>query len=196
MIQDVAVKLGNIDTNVVTQALTHSTQRILGPRYMYAGLGDGGPCHPRDNIALRYLSQKLELGYDFFQGIVESRDKQAKNFAKFIVKIAKEKNLPVILHGKSFKRGLPYTHGSYSLLLEFYIKHEGLQTTFVDPLTDPTNTEITTPSLFVLTHPVNNEYPPYCTMPSESVVIDPWKMAQQVLALEVIPYGNTRLTQS
>ena len=33
---------------------------------MKAGMGDGGACHPRDNIALRYLSQKLDLGYNFF----------------------------------------------------------------------------------------------------------------------------------
>ena len=53
MIQDVAMKLGNTNVDVITEALANSTKRITGPQYMTAGMGDGGPCHPRDNIALR-----------------------------------------------------------------------------------------------------------------------------------------------
>ena len=58
MIQDVAIKQGNIDVDVVTDALANSTMRIMGPKYMTAGMGDAGPCHPRDNIALRYLARR------------------------------------------------------------------------------------------------------------------------------------------
>ena len=57
MIQDVAEKNGNMNVDVVTKALERSTQRILGSAYMKAGMGDGGGCHPRDNIALRYMSE-------------------------------------------------------------------------------------------------------------------------------------------
>ena len=56
MIQDVAEKKGNINVDVVTNALAKSTMRIMGPQYMTAGMGDGGGCHPRDNIALRYMA--------------------------------------------------------------------------------------------------------------------------------------------
>ena len=66
MIQDVAELQGNINVDIVTNALAKSTQRIIGPQYMTAGMGDGGACHPRDNIALRYLAQNLNLGYDLF----------------------------------------------------------------------------------------------------------------------------------
>lgn len=44
MIQDVAIKQGNIDVDVVTNALAQSTMRIMGPKYMTAGMGDAGPC--------------------------------------------------------------------------------------------------------------------------------------------------------
>ena len=53
MIADVAEAIGNMNVDIVTDALKNSTMRIMGPRYMSAGLGDGGACHPRDNIALR-----------------------------------------------------------------------------------------------------------------------------------------------
>ena len=57
MIQDVAEKQGNINVDVVTNALSKSTNRIISSKYLTAGLGDGGACHPRDNIALRFLAQ-------------------------------------------------------------------------------------------------------------------------------------------
>lgn len=189
-IQDVAVKIGNINVNRVMDGLIASTQRILSSKYMYPGLGGGGPCHPRDSIALRFLSEKLNLGYDFFQSIVEGRDKQAKNFANFIISVAKKHNLPVILHGKTYKRGLNCTQGSYSLLVNFYLEHEGIKTKFVDPLTDPLTEPIAEPAIFVLTHPVNTEYLPYCDFPLGSIIIDPWRIAKDMLTLNVIDYGN------
>ena len=44
MIQDVAEKQGNIDVDVVTTAIAESTDRIMSPMYMKAGMGDGGAC--------------------------------------------------------------------------------------------------------------------------------------------------------
>jgi UDPglucose 6-dehydrogenase len=87
MIQDVAEKNGNMNVDIVTGALERSTQRILGPAYMKAGMGDGGGCHPRDNIALRYMSEKLGLGYDLFDSIMEAREVQAKNMATRLVEL-------------------------------------------------------------------------------------------------------------
>ncbi len=83
MIQDVAQKLGSIDVDKVAKALSKSTQRITGPSYMKPGMGDGGACHPRDNIALRWLAKDLGLGYDIFQTIITAREKQAENMALF-----------------------------------------------------------------------------------------------------------------
>ena len=42
-------------------------------------MGDGGACHPRDNIALRYMSNELDLGYDLFDAVMHSRERQAEN---------------------------------------------------------------------------------------------------------------------
>ena len=75
MIQDVAHKLGNINVDVVTNALSKSTKRIVSAKYMKAGMGDGGACHPRDNIALRWLARELELGYDLFDSIMIARER-------------------------------------------------------------------------------------------------------------------------
>ena len=62
MILDVAEKCGHMNVDVVTDALKDSSQRIMGPRYMCAGMGDAGACHPRDNIALRHLACAAGVG--------------------------------------------------------------------------------------------------------------------------------------
>ena len=49
MIQDVAEKQGNINAEVVCDALARSDRRIMGPGYMKPCMGDGG-AYPRDNI--------------------------------------------------------------------------------------------------------------------------------------------------
>jgi len=61
MIQDVAIKNGNIDVDVVTQALAASNMRIMGPKYMIAGMGDAGPCVlPSFNLTVN--NKKISIG--------------------------------------------------------------------------------------------------------------------------------------
>ena len=131
MIQDVAEKQGNINVDVVTNALRDSDQRIMGPRYMTAGMGDGGACHPRDNIALRWMSENLGLGYDLFDAIMEAREIQAKNLAQRLV----DTGLPVIIIGKAYKPHVEYEAGSYSILVGHYVKELGVDVYYDDEYT-------------------------------------------------------------
>ena len=105
-----------MNVDVVTQALERSTYRITGKTYMKAGMGDGGGCHPRDNIALRYMAENLGLGYDLFDGIMKAREVQAKNMADKLVELSKENNLPIIILGQSYKPNVDYLDGSSSIL--------------------------------------------------------------------------------
>jgi UDPglucose 6-dehydrogenase len=115
MIQDVAQKLGNMNVDVVTKALANS------PAYMKAGMGDGGACHPRDNIALRWLAKELNLGYDIFESIMSAREKQAENMAKAILKYGKN----IHFTSDTYKPDTQLVDGSYSLLVQYYVKQHG-----------------------------------------------------------------------
>ena len=53
--------------------------RIISNKYMNPGFGDGGSCHPRDNIALRSLAKDLNSIYLINN---EGKEIQAKNMAK------------------------------------------------------------------------------------------------------------------
>ena len=198
MIQDVAMKQGNINVDIVTNALAQSTMRIMGPQYMIAGMGDGGACHPRDNIALRYLADELNLGYDLFDAIMTAREMQAKNLADFLIEQAKLKSLPIYLFGKAYKPGVPYCDGSYSMLIGYYINQKGYTVKYVDPLTNDIESA---PVLGVILLAHNSEVTykykgfekqsMYCEISPGSVVVDPWRTYKNS-EVTVIHYGNTR----
>ena len=198
MIQDVAIRQGNIDVDVVTSALAQSNMRIMGPKYMTAGMGDAGPCHPRDNIALRYLAQELDLGYDLFDTIMKARERQAKNMARYIYD--HRAGLPVYIHGKAYKPGVAYTEGSYSLLVGYYLKQMGIDPVYIDPLTEASNPE-SVQGCVLLAHNqqvtygyagVTEAQPLYCAIEPDSIVIDPWRRYPKNTNIKVIHYGNTR----
>jgi len=198
MIQDVAVKQGNINVDVVTDALSKATMRIMGPQYMTAGMGDGGGCHPRDNIALRYMAQELNLGYDLFDAVMTAREIQAENLAKELVKHAKENCMSIFIHGKSYKPGVEYCDGSYSLLIGHYCKKLGYDPTYVDPLTGDDIQSVYGVVLLAHNRAVTYEYRGfneqqslYCKIEKGSIVVDPWRTFKSV-DCAVIHYGNTR----
>jgi len=202
MIQDVAEKLGHINVDVVTRALANSTQRIMGPKYMIAGGPDGGACHPRDNIALRWLAEKCELNYDLFGAIMHAREVQTENIAKAIINEAG--NMPIVIVGKAYKPGVAYLEGSGSLLVEHFVKAHGKTAYFLDKYTeDFPPAEVTgQPCLYLLMHDAEITY---CDSPLKSVVtkqevspvkgsviFDMWRKQPQIDGVKVIHYGNTR----
>jgi len=202
MIQDVAEKQGNINVDVVTDALAKSTMRIMGPQYMTAGMGDGGGCHPRDNIALRHMAKELNLGYDLFDAVMSAREVQADNLAKRLEWYANSRQLPIVIHGKAYKPGVPYLEGSYSMLIAHYLRSRGHDVTYVDPLTGDDN-QPEGPCVILLAHSASTTYKYmqeegddtdklYCEIPQGSVVVDPWRKFIGEDGIEVNHYGNSR----
>ena len=200
MIQDVAEKQGNINVDVVTNALANSDKRIMGPQYMTAGMGDGGACHPRDNIALRYMAQELGLGYDLFDSIMHAREIQAKNLANRLVLEAKKTDLPIIIHGVAYKPDVPYKDGSYSLLIAHYCKKMGYNPILVDPYTHPQKGPFKAVVLLAHSSEITYKYMGkshkqelYCTLEEGSIIFDPWRSyPKNQKKYKVIHYGNTR----
>ena len=205
MIQDFALKIGNINVDVVTNALSRSTMRIMGPKYMTAGMGDAGACHPRDNIALRWLAEEHNIGYDLFDTIMHAREIQAKNLALFLVEQANTNNLPVVIHGKAYKPDVEYCIGSYSTLVGFYVKEAGSTVAYVDPMTDNPEdvyTDIAEPAVVLMAHNRHVTYGYtgknlkdhfYYDIKPGSIIVDPWRsLPVDMPGIKVVHYGNTR----
>ena len=187
MIQDVAEKQGNINVDNVTKALCNAEKRILSSSYMKAGIGDGGACHPRDNIALKFLSTKLNLGYDYFGNLMLFRENQAKNIALTLIKLAlKNSIMDIIIHGKTYKEGVSYTDGSYSLLVGHYCDQFGFEPIYFDKNEQPV--KVVNPSIFLMCH---NTDELYCDIPDGSIVVDMWRRFKPKDNITVIHYGNS-----
>ena len=162
MIQDVAEKQGNINAELVCDALAQSDRRIMGPGYMKPGMGDGGACHPRDNIALRWMADELELGYDLFDAVMESREVQAQNMAQKLMELAGNEHptfglvpdLPIIIVGKAYKPLVEYEAGSSSMLVGHYIKEHGFELHYYDEQTKdvPSDEVLSEPAVYLLAH--------------------------------------------
>lgn len=177
MIQDVAEKNGNMNVDVVTGALERSTKRIISKSYMTAGMGDGGGCHPRDNIALRWLAEKLDLGYDIFSTIMRAREVQCENIAKRLIELSNEYDLPIVILGKSYKPNVDYLEGSTTILTGYYIEKMGKTIEFdVNPK----------PAIYLLGHMgMFHDYP----FPEGSVVLDVWRKFKSE-TIKVFYYGS------
>ena len=159
MIQDVAEKQGNINAEVVCDALASSDRRIMGPGYMKPGMGDGGACHPRDNIALRWMAEKLELGYDLFDAVMLSREVQAENMAKSLVEHASAgagvvPPMPVVIVGKAYKPLVPYEAGSSSMLVGHYVEEAGIDLYYYDEVVGeiPPQDILDKPAVYLIAH--------------------------------------------
>lgn len=188
MMQDVAQRQGNINVDVVTKALAESTQRIMSPAYMTAGMGDGGSCHPRDNIALRYMAKELNLEYDIFDSIMTAREVQAKNLAKFVVDTKNKYGGSIFLNGITYKPGVEYVDGSYALLVDHYIKELGEKCIYIDPLAcEMPSSEANLGGIVLLAHPT-----PYLNYSTDTVFIDPWRSMKPDPKYLILSYGNTR----
>lgn len=157
MIQDVANKLGNMNVDKVTEALAKSTKRIVSAKYMKAGMGDGGACHPRDNIALRWLAKELDLGYDLFESIMTARERQAESMAKAILQHGKN----ICFSSDSYKPGTDLVDGSYSLLVQHYVKKHG--GSIVDGIDSPVE-------VIVRVHETDE-----ISADQNTIIFDPWR---------------------
>jgi len=159
MIQDVAEKQGNINAEVVCDALASSDRRIMGPGYMKPGMGDGGACHPRDNIALRWMAEELGLGYDLFDAVMLSREVQAKNMAESLIEIATSgagmtQQMPVVIVGKAYKPLVSYEAGSSSMLVGHYIEESTVDLHYLDEVCGdmPPQDVLDKPAVYLLAH--------------------------------------------
>jgi UDPglucose 6-dehydrogenase len=171
MIQDVSHKLGNMNVDHVTGALARSTNRIVSAKYMKAGMGDGGACHPRDNIALRWLAKELDLGYDMFESIMTAREQQAESMAKAI--LAHGNN--IWFSSDSYKPGVNMPDGSSSLLLQHYVKEHGGQIA----------NGIDTPVEVIVRVHESDQF----TADESTIIFDPWRTYPK--ADNVIHYGKS-----
>jgi UDPglucose 6-dehydrogenase len=128
---EICHKIG-ADVDAIIDAISLADERLISPKYLRGGMGDGGGCHPRDNIAMSWLSRKLNLSHDFFHDLMIAREHQTE----WLADLCQGTNKNVCILGKSFKPETNITTGSPSVLLYNILKERNVNVEIIDPYSD------------------------------------------------------------
>jgi UDPglucose 6-dehydrogenase len=107
-------RLPGADVDVITDAL--GADRRIGEHCLKGGLGFGGPCFPRDNLAFQALAAHLGLDLHLAAGVVEVNADVVDRVTAVIFEHAPRPG-PVALLGLAYKPGTPVVEESQSLTL-------------------------------------------------------------------------------
>lgn len=197
-VMEICQKTG-ADADEVCGTLAQADQRITSGAYMYAGMGDGGGCHPRDNIAMAHLAEKLSLHADPFTFVTDARTGQSDWLAEVVQSWHELTGLPVVVLGAAYKPESNLTLGSPALLLAEQLA--GLNPAIYDPYIDvhnlpevfgkmviPELTEI--PAIFF----VGCKHPDFRSLefPKGSVIIDPFGYMPETSGSTFIHLGRKK----
>jgi UDPglucose 6-dehydrogenase len=188
-LMEICHKIPGANIDDVTGALKNATKRIVSPMYMNGGMGDGGGCHPRDNIAMSHLAKRLNLSYDWFENLMVSREKQAEFFVSLIEKEYKLGD-QIIIFGYEFKPETNLIIGSHALLVTTLLSETRL------PFIVFKSDEIETlkprwnESKWIVFIGCKREKFKDISFPSGSVVIDPFRYIPDKPGCKVIRIGE------
>jgi UDPglucose 6-dehydrogenase len=124
------------DIDDLVDALSLAKRRIISPAYMRGGMGDGGGCHPRDNIALSWLAREVGLSYDLFEALMVARERQTEWIADLATAAVEATGGELTVLGKAYKPETNLTVGSPATLLANILQERGVRAAHHDPHTD------------------------------------------------------------
>ncbi|MCP4125257.1 MAG: nucleotide sugar dehydrogenase [Bacteroidetes bacterium] len=185
----------DVDVDSVIDCLALATDRLISPKYLRGGMGDGGGCHPRDNIAMSWLAKEVDLSFDFFETLMVGRERQTEWLAEVLMTTSKESGLDPFMLGEAFKEETNLTVGSPALLMKNIIKLEyGIDVPIHDPHTQQTHPhEVECPAephvFFISTK--HQEFTEY-KYPEGSIIIDPWRYMPDMEGVTVHRLGESK----
>lgn len=169
---ELSEKLG-MNADDIHRAFSMATRRLVSPKYLAAGVGDGGGCHPRDNIALSWLARETDLSFDLFDALMVARERHMDWIASVVQSEAAERQQPVHVWGRAFKPQTNITTGSAATLLVNLLGERGVEVAnWWDPHIPHTLPRFGAQDAGVIVLATDHDdWPP---APSGSLVIDPF----------------------
>jgi UDPglucose 6-dehydrogenase len=173
----------NMNFDDIYKAWSVSTNRLISTKYMNSGVGDGGGCHPRDNIAMSHLAKKIDLSYDLFESLIIARQNHMEWLGNFASEISDKTGLNLIILGKSFKPETNIETGSPSILMANILKDKGYE---INHFEDWPEKNIA--SVFIIG--TKHEKYKNIIFPKGSYVIDPFRYIENQNGVTVIKIGE------
>ena len=121
------------DVQTVAQGM--GLDQRIGPRFLYAGIGYGGSCFPKDVAALYKTSTDQAYDFKLLRGVMEVNDLQKNNYVKkiknYFGKNLSQKTIACL--GLSFKENTDDTRESVSIKTVQMIRGLGAKVKVYDP---------------------------------------------------------------
>ncbi len=169
-IMEMCHHLPNTNCDQVIEALSLATRRLISPSYLKGGMGDGGGCHPRDNIAMSWLSNQLGLENNFYDYIMKKRESQSQFLAQLLKNKKEELNMDICILGYAFKPETNLIDGSAAILLKSQLENMNILVEIYDPHIDNYELKLSNKIYFIgCSHKIFKSY----NFPINSCVIDP-----------------------
>lgn len=176
MIAELCERLPGADAQTVTRALGQDTR--IGAKYLKPALGYGGPCFPRDNLALTALAQSLGTSADIAQATDTINRRQSARVTALVARLAPAPTTIAIL-GLAYKPDTDVTDESQGLLIARALAEAGHTILCADPLalpgaTVPPQTAIAAAAIIIIATPD----PAFATLdyPAGKTVLDCWRI--------------------
>lgn len=162
-----------------------STKRLISKRYMDAGTGDGGGCHPRDNIAMSWLAGEVGMSHNIWEDLMEAREQHMEWLATEAAELSKEHELPLVIMGRSFKPETNIETGSPAVLASNILKEKEVVHQHFEDLEG-------IPQRAVYLIATKHERYKDLTFPKGSVVLDCFRYIPEQNGVTIIHVGNKR----
>lgn len=130
-IAGICERISGLDVDVVTAAIGRD-QRI-GPRYLKGGLGFGGPCFPRDNLAFAKLATDVGAQALLAQATQAVNVGQVNRLVERIERVGIPPSARVSVLGITYKPNTDVTEASQAMELAIALAKRGYAVRAYDP---------------------------------------------------------------
>ena len=128
MLARICEQLPGANVDVVTTALGNDTR--IGAKYLKGALSYGGPCFPRDNLALAQLARQLGVPPDLAQTV----DRFNRGQILWLADLVQKRTLGVAgILGLTYKAGTDVVEGAAGFLLARELGSRGVKVIAYDP---------------------------------------------------------------
>jgi len=128
MLARICEQLPGADVDVITSALGNDTR--IGPKYLKGAVSYGGPCFPRDNLALAQLARNLGVPPDLAQAVDQFNRAQVQWLADLVQQRA---GGTASILGLTYKAGTDVVEQAVGFLLMAELAKRGTRVLAFDP---------------------------------------------------------------
>jgi UDPglucose 6-dehydrogenase len=129
MLADICDHLPGADVGVV--AATLGCDSRIGGKYLSPGLGYGGPCFPRDNVALAALARRLGASADLAEATDRINDVQPARILKLVKSVLARGTVGIL--GLSYKPNTAVVERSQGVDIAALLGRAGYRVVVFDP---------------------------------------------------------------